>query len=67
MSNLKTALITGGAFLTGWILSDVYTRMCISNGLKKFDEAGLLKWFNEAGEEIGLEKAIPLIKEKFNL
>lgn len=45
-------------------LSSKYTICCVARGLKKWHEAGIIKYF-DGDKEIGVIEAVQLIDEKF--
>lgn len=61
----KTKMICLAAVASGclgYVIGDVVSTARIASGLKKFHEAGILRFYDE-DDECGIERAVTLIKE----
>ena len=55
--------VGGAAALAGaYLLGGKVTELKISVGTMRLHEAGLIKYFNEAGSEVGIEEAVDVVK-----
>lgn len=52
----------GAALAVAYLLGGKVTELKISVGTMRLHEAGLIKYFNEKGAEVGIEEAINVVK-----
>lgn len=68
-----TALGVGLGIVAGGVIGVVsykaggrWTELCIGAGLKKYEEAGVIRWFNpDTGLRISAEEACKVVESKF--
>ena len=60
----KIPVIVTGTGVAAFVLGGKYTLLCCANGLEKFHNAGVLKFFNpETALEVAPEEALNIIKD----
>lgn len=63
-SKLFTGLGVGTGIVGSFILGEHYDNWCVARGMKKWHEDGLMKLFDESGNELGIEKFVESVKNK---
>lgn len=67
-SEICFVLFCGGLLYTGYVVGQGVYNFEVARGLKKFHEAGFIKFFDEStGAEVDVEEVCGLIKDHFNL
>lgn len=63
-SELFTNLGIGIALMGSFVLGEHYDNWCVARGMKKWHEDGLMKLFDESGNELGIDKFVESVKNK---
>ena len=60
----KLPVIAAGTAIGAFVLGEKYAKLCCANGLEKFHNAGVLKFFNpETALEVAPREALNIIKD----
>lgn len=51
------------SLLITWATSSIVTELQIARGLEKFHKAGYMKFFDDAGKEIGIGEAVKIVNK----
>ena len=60
---MEKKIITAAIIVASFVVGERYDNFCVANGIKKFHEAGILKFFN-GDKEVGIDEAVSLVKSK---
>lgn len=61
---LFTGLGIGTGLIGSFIAGEHYDNWCVARGMKKWHEDGLIKLFDESGNELGVDKFVESVKNK---